>query len=292
MYANITKAIHINIISKVTSDRPVLVKGTKKIIVRLIADGLWERHFVQEAENNINLQGSENKVIENDYIVDIKNIAAYIEKVEKEINVMPRRYVLNIKPQIEGSIIYDDTIIPVDTAPELSFEFSSQIMQVGEKEFVRETPIQTTVTLIQNFKFFNMEIPIITARYIFSISSLIFLSIIIFAVFINIKGNKKDSSEVSLIDKKYASKMMLIDNDIVMLNKINVNVKSIKALVQLADDKELPILRYKYSAQDNVFYYVVDGDCIYKYSAEDKTENLSLVEVSNSVSENGIEHSQ
>jgi hypothetical protein len=77
-----------------------------------------------------------------------------------------------------------------------------------------------------------------------------------------------------------------------MLNKINVNVKSFKSLIQLADDKEQPILRYRNSDIDRVLYYVIDGDCVYCYSADDKGQNLSLMEVSTSASGNDIKQSQ
>jgi hypothetical protein len=292
MYTKITKAIHLNLKSNVTSDKPVSVQGTRSVFVRLIAEGLWERNFVLEPQKDFNLQGNENKLVENDYVIDVKNIAAYIEKVEKEITVRPDKYLINIKPEIIGNIIYEDKKLPIDTTPEISFEFSSIIKLIGEKEFTKETPIETTRILNQNFRLMNIVVPIIPARYIFSTLSLLLFGIIVFRIYKNININKKEIPEVNKIDKKYKNRLTDISKNITMLNKINVNVKSFKSLIQLADDKEQPILRFNNSDIDRIFYYVMDGDCIYSYSPDDKDENLSLMEVSASASGNDIKQGQ
>lgn len=288
MYTAITKAIHLNITSIIKSGQPVSVQGVRRVFVRLIAEGLWERQFVLEAREEFSLEGNENKLVEKDYIINIDDITEYIGKVEEEIVIRPDKYLLNIKPEIEGNVIYDGNKFPIDSTPEISFEFSDQIKRIGEKEFTKETPVETLISINQSFKMLNVSIPLVTARILFPAISLIILGIIIFGGY-RIRGtDKKDVFEASKIEKKYNNKLTFIDRNISVLNKITVNVKSFKSLIQLADDKEQPLLRYKSSDIGRVFYYVIDGDCVYSYSANDKGENLSLMEVSASASENNI----
>lgn len=292
MYSNITKAIHLNLVSSVTSDKPITVQGSKKVVLMLIAEGLWQREFILEPKNGFNLQGNDNKVVQNDYVIDVKNIAAYIEKVEKEILISPGKYLLKVKPEIEGNVIYEDYKLPMDSTPEISFEFSGQIKLIGEREFTKETSIETAIIINQNFKLFNMKLPLMTARYVFSIASLLLFGMVTLGIYMSIKTSKIEIPEALKIDKKYNNKLIIIDKNITMLNKVNVSIKSFKALIQLSDDKEQPILRYKNSDIERVFYYVIDGDCIYSYSADDKVEDLSLLEVSTSGSGNDIKQGQ
>lgn len=292
MFTSITKAIHLNINSNITSDGPVTVQGIKRVYIKLVAEGLWERQFILDPEKKFNLQGNENKLVDNDYAVDIKEIAEYIEDVEKEIIVRPDKYLLTIKPEFEGNIIYNGNEFPIDSAPEFSFEFSNQIKQIGESEFTIEKPIETIMSISQDFKLLNISIPLMTARLMFSIISLALLGLVSLGIYRPFKLNDADESAADRIDKRYKNRLINIERNILVSNKINVNIKSFKSLIQLADDKEQPVLRYKNSDIGRVYYYVIDGDCVYSYSANDKGENLSLMEVSVSASENNIKQGQ
>lgn len=285
----IVKSIRLHLESSVNSDKPININGKEKITLMLIADGLWEREFPLFQEKKISLQGTDNKIIGEDIVVDVASIAAFVQKVEKETEIRPEKYLLKIQTGIEGNIVFENNNIPLDSTPEMVFDFSNYIVKpTGEKEFLKETPIEKVTVLEKKFELFNTSIPLIIAKYSFPLLSIIISIPIILEIFRNKKKLKILKTEAEIIDKKYGNRLTYLENRLSSESKIVINLKSFKPLIQISDEKEIPILRFNNEDICKVTYCIINGDCIYNYIADNKSENPSLLEVSNSVSINDI----
>lgn len=285
----IVKSIRLHLESSVKSDKLVEVDGMEKVTLLVIADGLWEREFPLTQEKKISFKGTDNKIIKEDIIVDVASIAAYIQKVEKETEIRPERYLLKVQPRIDGNIVFENNIIPLDTSFEMVFEYSSYIVKpIGEKEFIKATPIEEVTMLVNNFKLFKTTIPLSTAKYLFPLLSISFLIAIIFGVLSNKKKSKDIKPEATIIDGKYGNRLTYLENKLNSGSKVVISLKSFKPLTRISDEKEIPILRFNNEDINEVTYCVIDGDCIYNYIAKNMPENSSQLEVSNSVSAKDI----
>lgn len=285
----IVKSIRLHLESSVKSDKLVEVDGMEKVTLLVIADGLWEREFPLTQEKKISFKGTDNKIIKEDIIVDVASIAAYIQKVEKETEIRPERYLLKVQPRIDGNIVFENNIIPLDTSFEMVFEYSSYIVKpIGEKEFIKATPIEEVTMLVNNFKLFKTTIPLSTAKYLFPLLSISFLIAIIFGVLSNKKKSKDIKPEATIIDGKYGNRLTYLENKLNSGSKVVISLKSFKPLTRISDEKEIPILRFNNEDINEVTYCVIDGDCIYNYIANNMSKNSSQLEVSNSVSAKDI----
>lgn len=285
----IVKSIRLHLESSVKSDKLVEVDGMEKVTLLVIADGLWEREFPLTQEKKISFKGTDNKIIKEDIIVDVASIAAYIQKVEKETEIRPERYLLKVQPRIDGNIVFENNIIPLDTSFEMVFEYSSYIVKpIGEKEFIKATPIEEVTMLVNNFKLFKTTIPLSTAKYLFPLLSISFLIAIIFGVLSNKKKSKDIKPEATIIDGRYGNRLTYLENKLNSGSKVVISLKSFKPLTRISDEKEIPILRFNNEDINEVTYCVIDGDCIYNYIAKNMPKNSSQLEVSNSVSAKDI----
>ena len=69
------------------------------------------------------------------------------------------------------------------------------------------------------------------------------------------------------IDLKYKNRLINLKRSIDFSGKCILILDDFKSLVRIADEKEMPILRFEDSAA-NVDYYVIDGQCIYNYRCD------------------------
>lgn len=287
--SEITKSIKLTVNSDITSEKPVTVKGTQKVTFSLIAENLWERQYVLTQEKPFEMNGMENKIIQSEYVINLQELYDFMEKVQKEIKAYPEKYLIKLKPQLNGNIIFEDKEIPLDTTPEITFEAGSNFIklldseenQESEKktngrEFIKETPVENINTIYPEYNLFGRNFPIIAVRYGFSITALLLLLFIIYSLKQKIKlPEGKVLSEAEKIDKKYKSRLLFLQGAINKKDKSVFTLQTFKSLINLSDERELPIVRIK-NDDMTVSYQVVDGDCIYVYEASNAPVHMSV----------------
>ena len=67
------------------------------------------------------------------------------------------------------------------------------------------------------------------------------------------------------INKKYGKRIITVTQDIKGAPRSVIRLNSFRSILQLADDKELPIFLNKNREEGRPVFFIVDGDCIYNY---------------------------
>ena len=275
IFTELLKELRIDIQSVIEADKNVIVEGNKGVILTLIAENLWQRRQQLDAESDFTLQGLNNQVINGTYSINLLELQNFIDQVEEETKVPAGKYLLKVKPIVTGIIVGSEKI-DIDQSPELTFELKGNTLQIiGDKEYSKETVFKKTEVLTEPFQFFGQELAVFTARKVFGILSvgLLILMLIIVKLFgfQRVLLGGRATSRAAKIDKKYRSRMVSIKEALNNVSKHSVALDSFKSLLKIADEKELPILRYE-NGRENAIYHVVDGEYVYNYHLEDNHE--------------------
>jgi hypothetical protein len=220
---NITNSVKILVDSVVLSEKPVLIKGTQGIILKLKADGLWEREYLLNEKAPLHLEGNRNQIIQGEFTVKPAAFLNFIKTVEDEIKTGASKYYLTVKPILSGNIIYVDNNIPLDTSPELAFEIrGSMLTPVTEKdgefgnpsvttidkvEFTKEDILENTKITPMMFNFLGYEMSPVSARYVFSIISLLIMTFVTYSLITKSRARNRRLTEAGRIDAKISKKI-------------------------------------------------------------------------------------
>lgn len=274
IFSNITDKLLVKVNSTVEADKPVKVDGTKKVLLTLTADRYWERSFILEQDTPINLEGTINSIINKEYSINLVDIRNYIEQVAGELKLQPSSYLLRIRPILEGQVIYGEEKIQLDRELELTFDYTDSVIRLNKDaqlEFFKETPIIMSDIIEQSFILFGKEYPLVAARYTFSVISLGSLIFILVNLAKKIRIKRLMVTNITKIDKKYKGRIINLERELDVKDKICITIDSFKSLLKIADEREQPVFR-KLASQDLAHYYVVDGDYIYKTEVRAKRE--------------------
>lgn len=275
-FTKVTKNIILHITTFIKTDNPVSLSGTKKVILKLVAEDLWEKEYVLDRETSFKIDGTDNKIIDSDYIINIGELTSFMTMVEEEIGTRPGKYIFEIKPIINGTIMYNGQEIPIDQDAQTFIDYSqTQIKVSGENKFTKTVPVTTNFIISQRLNILGMEIPMKIAKYLFgSIYSIISIILVTMAVHY-LKTNKLSLSESQIIDKKYHVRLINVMQEVDKLDKDKVVLDSFKSLLKISDEREAPIFSYK--GHDKVVYYVMDEGYIFIYKIDNNLEeNLDL----------------
>lgn len=271
------KQIKVNIKALVASDEPVLVKGTSSASIRLVAEELWEKTLQTYPERFFCFKSKETQVIDMETDIDLEILNQELERISEEIiGTRSRNYYLIIKPEVKGEIIFGDVKLPIQNDGEfiLSLE-GEQVRLAGQKSFVKEFPVEDTRLVKQVYSLFGAELPLVAARYLFTVLSVLLL-IMLAIVLRQIKKLKADTiSEAVEIDKKYGIRLTSIQSPMSAEGKTNIELQTFKSLVRISDEKDRIILKYDDKSTGQVLYYLVDGDYIYSYKAGSKVKEAA-----------------
>lgn len=263
-FTKVTNDIIIHISSSIKSDKPISINGTKKVALKLLAEELWEKEYTLEPETSFSLEGSDNRLIDEDYKIALGELINFIKVVEQEINTRPGRYVFEVKPIISGTVSYNGKEIPVDLSSQATIEYSeTQIIAGEEKIFTKVTPIADTIVIPQKFSAFGKEISIMNAKYLFTITNLIiFFSLLIWTSHV-IRANKSSLTEAQKIDRKYKVRLINVMQEANKSNHERIVLDSFASLITISDEKECPIFRYE--NKNKIIYYVMNEGYAFLY---------------------------
>lgn len=270
-FTKVTKSIVLHINSYIESDKPIKVNGTKKVILKLIAEDLWDHEFLLDEEISFNMEGLTNKIVDDDYIVDLGQLTNFIKSVEDEISIRTGKYTFEIKPVINGIIIYDGKEIPIDQSAQTFVDYSQTQIKVSEEnKFSKIIPIISTSIIQQKCNVLGKEIPLTKARYIFTGIYLIILTILIIVAISRVRAKKLKCSEADIIDKKHKVRLINVTNEGNTFHFEKIILGSFTELLRISDEKEALIFRCANFGK--IAYYVMDDGYIFLYEADNPLE--------------------
>jgi len=257
--------VHIN--SFINSDKPVEINGTKKVVLKLVAEELWEKEYLLEPETRFSLEGSNNILIDDDFEIGLSDLASFIKVVEQEINTRPGRYVFEVNPIITGVIHYKGKEIPIDLISQSIIEYSDTQIKVGEENtFTKTTSFIDTVVIPQKVTILGKEINVLNAKYLFTITNLvILLSLLILTIYI-IRVKKSVGSEIHKIDKKYKLRLINVMQEVNNSKHEKITLDFFDSLIKISDEKECPIFRYE--NKEKVVYYTASEGYVFVYEVQ------------------------
>ena len=168
IFTKITENLIVSISSMIRAEKPVLVEGSYKIIIKLVAEDLWEKEYnIIISNQKINIEGTEISLINDAVRIPIHDILEYTQIMEQELGYSSDRYLISINPIIEGTIKAGNKSNPIASPPELTFSLTSRdISLIGEKSFVNDNPVQETEVLVSDYNFMGFSIPLSIARLV------------------------------------------------------------------------------------------------------------------------------
>lgn len=271
IFSKVQKNLKLHVNSIVTAEKPIIIKGTGIVYCDLIADGFWIQTMPISSNIKIDLNGRENTIINSDFQINLVDIKNKIEMAEDQVTgTSAEKYLLKIRPDIQADVTFEDKEIQLDSTCQLSFEYSNGlIIQSGDnKELVKNTPMEEITINSSKLTLLGIAIPILICRYVFSIAALVLLIVLIHNLRFVKSNYNADEQSPGYIDKKYRSRLVSLQAEPNLENRILLSVSNFKELVRVADDKELNILRYIKVDSRIVIYLVIDGECIYNYAAD------------------------
>lgn len=273
IFTKITENLIVSISSMIRAEKPVLVEGSYKIIIKLVAEDLWEKEYnIIISNQKINIEGTEISLINDAVRIPIHDILEYTQIMEQELGYSSDRYLISINPIIEGTIKAGNKSNPIASPPELTFSLTSRdISLIGEKSFVNDNPVQETEVLVSDYNFMGFSIPLSIARLVSFILTLGPLTYISLYTVNALRNQKENTYESVAIDLKYKNRLINLKRSFDYSDKYILIVDDFKSLVRIADEKELPILRFEASAV-SVNYFVINGQCIYSYQCDNTSQ--------------------
>ena len=261
--------IDVSITSSIISQQVATVNGNYSIVLKLIAEGLWQKIIPLTEKHNFNFEGKENEIINVEVTINLEEIYKDIEDISNNIvGTRPSKYLLKIQPLIQGNVVYKSSTKPMDITSDITFEFSqSQVTLNGEKEFTQNKSFEGTKMIEHKLNILGLSIDIPLSRYIFGSISLLIFILFILIVYSKRKHHKKiNYTEKYFIEKKYKNRLIDLDENIDITKKINIPLVSFKSLVRISDEKDQGILKFYNSANERTSYYVIDNDYVYTYT--------------------------
>ncbi len=264
IFTNITDEMFVNVKYHVNSDENIKILGNKSVKLCISSEGFWSKEYILEEKTSFKKTGNEIDILNNDYSINLEEISTFIKGVEKEIKLGSGKYLIKVKPQLEGNIFSCDKKIPIKNDTEFIFEYNGRYLKLAsEKEFSEKNKTEKIQKTKQYFNIFNNKVSLLKVRYISTILALISLLILATMLVHKIKKAKFNASKSDKIDKKYSSRLIYIEDDISAFDKEIIDVENFKSLLKVADERELPILRHK-NQVGSVSYYTIDNNCVYR----------------------------
>jgi hypothetical protein len=276
IFGKITTVIPVHLNSSVTTEKKVTVEGTHEVQMVIKAGDFWEKSFPLEKKQDFKKEGTNIAFVNNDYTIDLQKVQSFITQVENETGINSEQYTVEILPNIQGSIIYNNEKRAIQIQDLLKFQYDYGNLKLdGEKEFTSTTPFTSTMQSVHNtYHIMGYNLPLIPIRIISGFMVFLFLVFLIVQYKDKwVHRDKQPYDKYDKINKKYKSRMIPVSKKINITQKANITLDSISSLIRLADERELPI--FFIDEKGSLFYFILDGD--YLYSFEPNQLNFSQV---------------
>ncbi|WP_409344248.1 DUF5305 family protein [Paenibacillus sp. MBLB4367] len=276
IFARITKSVPVNINYALKAQKDIAVSGSYRVLMTLTADQMWQKEYELKGKTLFEATGKELQVVQDSISINLESMIDFIARVEKETQLKPQKYTIKIKPLLDGQIKYEDRTFPVDQSPELNFEYvNNYLKMIGNKEYAKEYAAEKTSSTPQSLEVLGAAISIPLARSIFPAGALLLSALLGGLVVMRRKQGDGGSSESAAIDKKLAKRLIHLAEFSLPEENRFIRLQSFDMLLQMAEEKELPLLRLQESDEEVVTYFILDGSCMYGYKAMGNLQSAS-----------------
>lgn len=280
IFKKITTAIPFYMKTTIKSTNEVLAKGTYEIELIIRAGELWEKKFPLDIKQSFEQKGTEISLLDKMLNIDLEKVNTFIIQVEEETGMRSDQYTIEVVPNMQGTINFNEKEVPFQMEEKLIFQDSYDKIVLGsETRFESITPFTTTQKYTNTFQIFGLDLPISTIQLVSSLLSFLLLVAIIALGYKNFAKLrvKRVTTQIEKINKKYGSRIITVSKKINMMNKSIFTLYSFKSVLKISEDKELPIFLYRDALEEIGTYFVVDGDYLYTYD----TVKVDLIRNSN-----------
>lgn len=274
IFTKITDELLVTINSTINTIEPVVISGTSQVDLVIEAEGMWT-HIIPLSENKtFQVEGTNNSLLEKTHTIKLQDVFATIENIEEEVGFRASRINFMIAPHFDGEISFKDKKIPIDLNQNLIFESSGlQLTLLSETEFSQTLPIVSKQTISQNYRLFGLELPLSLVRIVSLLVSISLLAFLLIKTKLLSKFKMKPVSEAEKIIKKHKKHLIPVSRKLVLPQKPLIELKSFEALIQISEQKELPILQFEEEKNnDLVIFYTIDQEIAYMYEATNQPE--------------------
>ncbi|HHV95115.1 MAG TPA: DUF5305 domain-containing protein [Clostridiaceae bacterium] len=274
--------IDVYIETTITAIESVNVKGNYSILLKIIAEGLWERAETLKEKQYFNNEGESIEVINQKVSIDLEKIFNDIEVISNEIiGSRPTKFFINIIPVIEGDITYESNKIDIESNMVMKFELSpTQVTFNGDEEYLKQIPIEEIEVIENKINLFGLMVPIRVYRYISLPIFLIFTSFILLILILKRQIRIEQMTEVDEIERKYKNRLVPIQQPIDYKNKTHIPLESMEALVRISDEQDRGIFKYRSDIEGKIFYYVIEDNYIYTYTIDTDNNRKNIINTS------------
>lgn len=272
IFTNLTDQLIIQLDSTIRSDKPVKIEANTKVFYQLVAMDMWERDSILIPERSLTMEGDNFTLLDEEIRIDTEDIINRISTIEEETLVRPNGYQIVIMVEIEGNVFDKKGKVIHELANNLviPFEITGQYIKFAgestEKEAIKSSAVEETNIIPQSLIFLGYEVNVKVARLCFGIIFILTFTLLLKKVIMRVYKKRSKVSEIDFIDKKYKSKIIEISDKISLNMLPQLGVKNFNLLIQIADEKEEPILKYMDGTM--VYFYVFGNASIYYYGIE------------------------
>lgn len=259
IFPKVQGKVNIIIKSQLTSQNEVDISGEYYIILKLIAEGLWEKNMVLTRTKKFEDSGTDIIILNEEIVIDLNKILNEIEVIGTDIlGIRPGTYRLEVKPVIEGFALYNDSTISLESDNQIVYFLDSMQVRLDEEQsmtYDKITPIEKTVSEEQFVNIIGYGVSLIVIRYIWC--SLFLISTVLLIIIISRKRHDKQYKS------KYENRMIVIQNNVDYSGFAVIPITPLKSLVRIADEKNQFILKYINKINKSIHYYVICDNHIY-----------------------------
>ncbi|MGI6588040.1 MAG: DUF5305 family protein [Peptococcia bacterium] len=270
IFPTLTKKIIVSVETELSAEKPVSAQGSYQLLFQVTAEDLWTKDFPLTSKKNYVIQGKRGKAIQEEVVLDLEKINEFIAQVEKETGNSRRTYYFTVKPELTGTLTYNKKTLPLQEDSALQFAYeANEINLVGEQNFSTDLFFEKKEKKLQSFVLAGHSFSLVGARRLFPGLSLLFLMLWVY----QIRQHhliEKGWRESQKIDKKYGSRLIYVVEKVNIAGKTKIRLKSFQSLLQIAEEREVPIFCRAYSTSFKVVYFVPDSAYLYYYLVEEQ----------------------
>lgn len=274
----LTESFNVMVRSTVSSEPSAQIEGVARLVLRLVAGGLWEKEFVLVPDTPFSGNGRVD-AINVSLPLPIQEIFSVIEKVEKEADIAPTTYSFYIAPVINAKTAGHQGLTLLHT-PQFSFRLTSRELTprgLAKDDFTehnvesdviqrRAASAKQSNTIPQYVPFFVWPLPVKDARITFGILSTLHILVALGGAYLRSKI-RRPASELTQILTRYRSRIIPVASSAFEDGRVAVPVASFQALLRLADEKDSSILAVERDGMASPRLCVLADGTMYHYDA-------------------------
>lgn len=272
LFRNLTQIFDVEFTYEFSTDHPTSISGVRSLIAEVSDVDGWRRTIVMTPETEFDVHKFTFYSS-----LDLSEVQDMIDLFEEETGLDRKEYTLTIKPVIAFSGTMADEFFMDEFSPELRFSLDEFLVHLIIDTFNGEDPLYPasagTVTdeimEANTISILGYALNVSTGRWI---SSVIFLiTVAAFIAFLWLLNRRAGIDEISRIQMLYGSRIVMVENKIIINRKQLIDVSTIEDLVRLSE-RDDQIILYK-AMKDGHHYYVESGNFYYHYKTVDLDDN-------------------